>query len=81
MKATEQYFPVVLFVMLYRVILTFEFVYEILKCDHSNESFWVVLSCGTIYFAVKVGLTAEPVDEILECDHLFHWKLLNSTFL
>ena len=32
MKATEQYFPVVLFVMLYKVVLTFEFVDEILKC-------------------------------------------------
>ena len=39
MKATEQYFPVVLFIMLYKVILTFEFVNEILKCDHSNESY------------------------------------------
>ena len=38
-KATEQYFPVVLFIMLYKVILTFESVDEILKCDHSNESY------------------------------------------
>jgi len=38
MKATEQYFPVVLFIMLYMVILTFESADEILKCDHSNES-------------------------------------------
>ena len=40
-KATEQYFPVVLFVhfMLYKVVLTFESVDEILKCDHSNESY------------------------------------------
>ena len=30
MKATEQYFPVVLFIMLYKVILTFESVDEIL---------------------------------------------------
>ena len=29
-KATEQYFPVVLFIMLYKVVLTFEFVDEIL---------------------------------------------------
>ena len=28
MKATEQYFPVVLFVMLYKVVLTFESVDE-----------------------------------------------------
>ena len=39
MKASEQYFPVVLFIMLYKVILTFESVAEILKYDHSNESY------------------------------------------
>ena len=35
----EQYFPVVLFIMLYKVVLTFESVDEFLKCDHSNESY------------------------------------------
>ena len=35
MKATEQYFAVVLFIMLYKVVLTFESVDEILKCNHS----------------------------------------------
>ena len=39
MKATEQYFPVVLFIMMYMMVLTFESVDEILKCDHLNESF------------------------------------------
>ena len=39
MKATEQYFPVELFIMLYSVFLTVESVDEILKCDHSNESY------------------------------------------
>ena len=38
-KAIEQYFPVVLFIMLYKVVLCFESVDEILKCDHSNESY------------------------------------------
>ena len=47
MKATEQYFPAVLFIMLYKVVLTFESVDEILWCDHSNESYWAVLSCGS----------------------------------
>ena len=55
MKATEQYFPVVLFIMLYKVVLTFESVDEILKCENSNESYWVVLSCGTVYYAVQGG--------------------------
>ena len=34
-KATEQYFTLVLFVMLQKVVLTFESVDEILKCDHA----------------------------------------------
>ena len=46
MEATEQYFPMVLFIMLYKVVLTFDSVDEILKCDHSNESYGAVLSCG-----------------------------------
>ena len=35
-KTTEQYFPVILFITLYKVVLTFESVDEILKCDYSN---------------------------------------------
>ena len=54
-KATEQYFPVVLFIMLHKVLLTFEPVYEILKCDHSNESNGAVLFCGTVYYAAQGG--------------------------
>ena len=52
MKVTEQCFPVVLFIMLYKVVLTFESVDKILKCDHSNESYLAVLSCGTAYYAL-----------------------------
>jgi len=40
MKAIEQFFHVVLFIMLYKVVLTFKSVDEILVCDHSNESYW-----------------------------------------
>ena len=53
MKATEQYFPVVLFIMLYKVVLTFECVDEIFKCYHSNESYWAILFHGAVYYAVK----------------------------
>ena len=35
----DHYFPVVLFIMLFKVVLTFESVDEILKCDHSSESY------------------------------------------
>ena len=38
-KAIEQYFPVVVFIMLYKVVLNFESVDEVLKCDHSNKSY------------------------------------------
>ena len=55
MKDTKQYFPVVLFIMLYKVVLTFESVDEILKCDHSNESYQAVLSCGAVYNDVQGG--------------------------
>ena len=38
-KAIEQCFAVELFIMLYKVVLSFESVDEILKCDLSNESY------------------------------------------
>ena len=31
-------------IMLYKVVLTFKYVKEIISCDHSNESYCVVLS-------------------------------------
>ena len=44
MKADEQYFHVVLFIMLYKVVLTCKSVDETLVCDHANESYWAELS-------------------------------------
>jgi len=41
--------------MLYKVVLTFKAVDETLVCDHSSESYWAVLSCGTVYYAVQGG--------------------------
>jgi len=55
MKATEQYFPLVLFIMLYKVVLTFGSVDEILKCGHLSESYSAVLSFGAVYYAVQGG--------------------------
>ena len=43
MKAIEQYFPVVVFIMLYKVVLTFESVGEILKCDHSSVVLFIIV--------------------------------------
>ena len=41
--------------MLYKMGQTFESVDEILKCDHSNEIYLAVLSCGVVYYAVQDG--------------------------
>ena len=58
MKVTEQYFHVVLYIMLYKVVLTFQSVNETLVCDNSNESYRAVLSCGTVYYVVQGGSTS-----------------------
>ena len=48
MKATEQYFPVVLFIMLYKVVLTFEIVNEVpIQMKATGQHFTVnSLCCG-----------------------------------
>jgi len=71
MKATgtEQYFPVVLFIMLYKVVLTFESVDEILKCDiqmKATEQYFPVVLFIMLY---KVVLTFESMVKILKCGH------------
>ena len=42
-----------LFIMLDKVVLTSKSVREILECDHSNESYWAVLSCYAVNFALQ----------------------------
>ena len=57
MKAIEQYFQILLFITgkVYKVVLSFKFVDEILKCDHSNVSYWAILSCGAVYYTLQGG--------------------------
>jgi len=66
MKATEQYFSVVLFIMLYKVVLTFESVDEILKCDHlsrkATEQYFPVVLFIMLY---KVALGLASMNKIL----------------
>jgi len=74
MKATEQYFPVVLFIMLYKVVLAFESVDEILWCDHSNESykgFFPVVLFIKIYKVVRIF---ESVDEIIVSNEMWNFR-------
>ena len=76
MKATEQFFTVVL-VMLCKAVLDFESVDRILKCDiqmiATEQYFTVVL----FIMLCKVVLDFESVDKILKCDHSYE----SSTFL
>ena len=74
------------------MVLTFESLDGILKSDHSNESYWAVLSCGTgvVHYAVrggsycwplyKVVQTFESDDEIVKCDPSSesYWEVLSS---
>ena len=60
MKATEQDFPVVLLIMLYKVVLTSESVDQILKCDYSNESY---MYRAAQYFSLVMSIS------------IFHFKL------
>ena len=63
MKATEQHFPVVLFIVLYKVVLTFESVDGILWCGHSYESSLAILLHSDNYFLRfykrKIGISGE----------------------
>ena len=67
MTATEQYFPVVLFIMLSKVILSFGSVDEMLKCDHSNENYIEQYFPVLLFITQnKVVLSFESTDDILK---------------
>ena len=68
MKATEQYFPVMLFIMLYKVVLTFESVDEILKCDYGEGN--KLLSNPCLWFC---GSEVNVILEILICYYYCLW--------
>jgi len=60
--------------------LRFKCVDKTLVCEHSNESYWAVLSCGTVCYAERDGIN------FYVCGWNpsvwpFKWKLLSSTFM
>ena len=80
MKAIKQYFHVVLFIMLYKVVVAFNSLNETLVCDHSNGSSWAVLSCDTVYYAIQGGSNCHKWrwnPSVLP----LKWKLLRRSFL
>ena len=64
-KAIEQYFPEVLFIMMCRVVLTVESRNVTIQLKAAGMDFPVVL----FIMVYKVALTVESVDEILKCGH------------
>ena len=80
-KATKQYFPVVLFIMLYKMVLYFESVDEIRKCDHlANESYWEVLSGDAVYCAAQGGGCRLTQSGLIWTKNLFLLKQTLRTF-
>ena len=54
----------------------------ILKCDHSDDSCWALLSCATVYYAEQVGsvlLVTAEVKTTLGCHHSNEncWEVLS----
>ena len=76
MKAIEQYFHVALFIVLYKFVLTFK---TVDVCDHLNESYWAVLSIGSVHYAVQDGSNFS-VCGWNPSVWPFKWKVLSSTF-
>ena len=37
------------------LVLTVKFVNETPVCDHSSETYWAALLCGTVYYAIQGG--------------------------
>ena len=62
MKATEQYFPVVLFIMLFKLFLS-KSADKIRKRDYSNK--W---KCGAVYYAVRFLIQSMKILHVM-CDH------------
>ena len=72
MKATEQYFLVVPFIIVCKVALTFESVYEILWCDHSNESHWANVT--------SLAVLSDVVSSFKAFYKMTIWNLAKLTF-
>ena len=70
MKATEQYFPVVLFIMLYMVVLLLTLWMKFLSVTIQVTATKQCFPPAVVLFIMlnKVALTFQSADEILKCD-------------
>ena len=72
MKATEQHFHVVLFIMLYKVVLTFESVDGTLVCDHSNQ--WKLLSGTFLRSTLFEDSLETKIYIVFRLEHFSLWE-------
>ena len=81
-KAIEQYFHVVLFIMLYKVTLTFKSVDKTLVCDRANESYYLYNHKNYNFLACdwfkKVLFSTYPLAKLLSDSLLLDSLLLDS---
>ena len=78
MKATKQYFPVVLFIMLYKVVLTFGSVDEILRKSYLAVLFlWYCLFCFTRWLS---DLYSQYIQASMYLLQLFFLFFINCTY-
>ena len=67
MQAIEECLSLVLFMMLYKVVLTFEFDrVTVFECGRSNEQYFPAVLFTMLY---KMVLTLKSMSEILKCDY------------
>ena len=71
MKATEQYFPLILSITLFKVVLFFESMDEILQCGRSNESYRAALFCILLYNKVHGDLNSLYNVLAVQCGYSF----------
>ena len=85
MKATEQYFPVVLFIMLYKVVLAFESVIKSYSVAIQMKATEQLIMLCKIVLSLFCELTVWALKESFSFVHAsfvwpYKWKLL-STFV
>ena len=69
MKATEQYFRLVLCIMPYKVFLTFAPIDKILWCDNQRKPTKQYFPVVLFIMVDMVVLTLKTAGEILRCNH------------
>lgn len=80
MKAAVLQTSFLMFIMLYKLIMAFVFVEEILKCDYSHESYSEVISCGAVYHYVT-GFRLLSLVQMKIIEQYLHLVLFTTLYM